>query len=119
MMKYIVVALALALAQAAAFTTVRSVTRPTQSRLMAEYEPMEGESKINLKVSGWMHRLASVCIIWFLVLLEPFLTSNVIYLPRLTWTAPRLPPWTRLKRAKRSTADAGCRAPFPCATVRT
>ena len=63
MMKYIVVALALA--EAAAFTTVRSVTRPTQSRLMAEYEPMEGESKINLKVSGWMRRLASVCMIWF------------------------------------------------------
>ena len=64
MMKYIVVALALA--QAAAFTTVRSVTRPTQPRLMAEYEPMEGESKINLKVSGWwMRRLASVCIVWF------------------------------------------------------
>ena len=46
-MKYIVAALLLA--QVAAFTTVSPLARG-QTRLAAEYEPMEGEGKINLKV---------------------------------------------------------------------
>jgi hypothetical protein len=45
-MKYLVAALILS--QAAAFTVVGKARAPTQ--LMAEYTPMEGEGKINLKV---------------------------------------------------------------------
>ena len=48
MMKYLVAALLLA--QVAAFTTVAPLTRASTTQLAAEYEKMEGESKINLKV---------------------------------------------------------------------
>jgi len=37
-------------AQAAAFTVGPQQSRPTSTRVYADYEPMEGEGKINLKV---------------------------------------------------------------------
>jgi hypothetical protein len=41
---------AVLIAQASAFTTAPSIKNPHTTRVFAEYEPMEGEGKINLKV---------------------------------------------------------------------
>jgi hypothetical protein len=49
-MKYVVAALALSQASAFSIGGQSTSTRAT-TRLAAEYEPLEGESKINLKVS--------------------------------------------------------------------
>ena len=101
MMKYLVAALFLA--QAAAFTTLAPSARAS-THLAAEYEKKEGEGKINLMVSELSRRscpYVHVC----------SLTNGILLLLlfRLTWIVPRLPPWMRLKRARRSIADAGCR----------
>ena len=55
-MKYFALALAF-LGQVTAFTVVGPAPRAC-SRLCAEYEPLDGESKINLKVSyvRWVRR---------------------------------------------------------------
>lgn len=102
MMKYLVAALFLA--QAAAFTTVAPSARAS-THLAAEYEKKEGEGKINLMVIE-----LSRCSCPYVHVHN--LTNGILLLLllfRLTWIAPRLPPWMRLKRARKSTADAGCR----------
>jgi hypothetical protein len=52
-MKYLAIASALVLAPVSAFTAVSYQPRPVKTCLLAgEYEPMQGEGKINLKVRG-------------------------------------------------------------------
>ena len=51
MMKFLVALFVLAIAQVSAFSIIGSKASPRlTSALSAEYEPIEGESKINLKV---------------------------------------------------------------------
>lgn len=61
-MKYLVAPLILA--QAAAFSVVGPSSRAQSTQLaMADYEPMEGESKINLKVRTADGYLGMICLL--------------------------------------------------------
>lgn len=66
------------LAQASAFTVVGKTSPSKQRALFAEYEPMEGESKINLKVRRRKAiRDGNICMDYSLNL-SPYLTPIAV-----------------------------------------
>jgi len=96
-MKYLVAAIVFA--QASAFTFV---SKPRAETRLFEYEPMDGEGKINLKVSDHQEGEKKV---------STNVRLTIILQCRSIWIPRRLLLWMTLRRARKFTADAGCLEP--------